>query len=295
MTDPRLRAANGRVAHVSLRGVVEADRFVAGERRRACRTVVPICDGARPPARLRELVLHEVFTVLEDREGWAFGFAARDGYVGYVRSDALAPDGYAPTHVVAARHSYLVGTPTLKNRDDILPVSFGTRLSVGTSLEGGRWGEVAVLRCPSDVDGHKVDWTDYVPMAHLRPIDALETDPVAVAARFLGTPYHWGGNSGFGIDCSGLVQAALLACGIDCPGDSDMQMALGEEVTGDLARGDLLFWNGHVAIVVDESRLIHANAHHMAVAYEGIEAAIGRIAAQGDGPVIARRRVSGQK
>ena len=55
-----------------------------------------------------------------------------------------------------------------------------------------------------------------------------------------------------------------------------------------MQRGDLLFWKGHVAIVVDGDRLIHANAHHMAVAYEEIAAAIARIAAQGEGPVIAR-------
>jgi cell wall-associated NlpC family hydrolase len=132
-----------------------------------------------------------------------------------------------------------------------------------------------------------------VPKPHLRPISHPFRDPVTVAQLFFGTPYLWGGNSAFGIDCSGLVQAALLACGIACPGDSDLQAALGNTVPDDapMLRGDLIFWKGHVAMVVDDQTLIHANAHHMAVAYEPIDAAIARIKAQGGGTVTGRRRL----
>jgi cell wall-associated NlpC family hydrolase len=130
-----------------------------------------------------------------------------------------------------------------------------------------------------------------VPLVHLAPLEVPEADPVVVSERFLGTPYLWGGNSAAGIDCSGLVQAACLACGIACPGDSDMQAALGVAAEGPPRRGDLLFWKGHVALVRDAETLIHANAHHMAVTVEGIEAATARIAAQGHGPVTAHRRL----
>jgi cell wall-associated NlpC family hydrolase len=132
-----------------------------------------------------------------------------------------------------------------------------------------------------------------VPEAHLRPLDTPETDPVAVLKRFIGTPYVWAGNTGFGIDCSGLVQAALLACGQPCPGDSDLQeQALGRPLAAGepLERGDLIFWKGHVAMAVDEATLIHANAHAMAVAYEGAATAIARIEAQGGGQTTSRRR-----
>ena len=130
----------------------------------------------------------------------------------------------------------------------------------------------------------------YIPKKHLRPLDRPFTDPAAVAMLHFGAPYLWGGNSILGIDCSGLAQAALLACGLPCPGDSDLQEALGAAVEGPLRRGDLVFWPGHVAMAVDETTLIHANAHHMAVAYEGAEAAMLRIRAQGNGEVVARRR-----
>jgi len=119
-------------------------------------------------------------------------------------------------------------------------------------------------------------------------------DPVTIATVLLGTPYLWGGNSAFGIDCSGLVQAACMVCGIACPGDSDMQAAgLGQLVTDGSPprRGDLLFWKGHVAWVSGPDTILHANAHHMAVAYEGLVAAVARIAAQGGGPVTAHRRL----
>jgi len=131
----------------------------------------------------------------------------------------------------------------------------------------------------------------FVPKPHIRPIERPFSDPVTVAQLFFGTPYLWGGNSAFGIDCSGLVQAAFLACGIDCPGDSDMQMSMGAPASAPYRRGDLLLWKGHVALCVDDEVLIHANAHHMAVAYEPILRAIARIEAQGDGPVTAHRRM----
>lgn len=133
----------------------------------------------------------------------------------------------------------------------------------------------------------------FVPGQHLWPIARRFCDPVAVAQMFLGAPYLWGGNTPHGIDCSGLVQAALLAAGVECPGDSDMQQGLGQPcaVGSALARGDLLFWKGHVALAVDGDTLIHANAHSMSVALEPAGAAIRRIEAQGDGPVTHHRRL----
>ena len=154
-----------------------------------------------------------------------------------------------------------------------MSLSHGARVTV--TGEAGRFAETPL---------------GFVPRVHLAPLERPEADPVAVAERFLGAPYLWGGNSAFGIDCSGLVQAALAACGIACPGDTDMQESLGDAAQGAPRRGDLLFWKGHVALVRDAETLIHANAHHMAVTVEEIAAVTDRIAAAGEGPVTAHRR-----
>ena len=144
-------------------------------------------------------------------------------------------------------------------------------------------GSFAVTR-----DGH------YLPKAHLAPLGHREPDFVAVAERFVGTPYLWGGKSSLGVDCSGLVQMSLTSAGIGCPRDSDMQQAgLGRALEpheqSSLLRGDLIFWKGHVAIVRDGSTMVHANAHHMATVIEPIEPAIARIKQAGSEVAAIKR------
>ncbi|WP_422075404.1 C40 family peptidase [Tranquillimonas rosea] len=275
MSDRRLTPANGRVAAEILRGTVTADRYVAGEAAR----VVPFAAflHATPGgARDRELLHGDAVQVFERRDGWAFVQAAKDSYCGYVDAAALGP-AETPTHVVALRHTHVYPAPDIKQPPD-RRLPFGA--AVACADTGETWAALA--------DG------GHVKAAHLRRIGRPWRDPVAVAETFLGTPYLWAGNTGDGIDCSGLVQAALLACGIACPGDSDLQEALGEPLGDEapLRRGDLVFWKGHVAMAMDGGTLIHANAHAMAVVHEDARAAVARIAAQGDGPVTARRRIT---
>lgn len=275
MTDRRLIPANARVAAAGLEGQVVAERFVTPVPRRVVR---PVTDLLRAPdgPRERQLVYGEAFDVLETRDGVAFGQAARDGYVGYVPARALA-DPVEPTHMVSVPATHAYPAPDLK-RQERMGLSFGSRLRVVSA--SGNFFETA--------EGL------FVPKPHLRPVNRPFADPATVAQLHFGAPYLWGGNSIWGIDCSGLVQAALLSCGIACPGDSDLQQtALGAEIAPDTPpqRGDLFFWKGHVAMAVDGQTLIHSNAKAMAVAYEPIADTIARIEAQGEGPVTARRRL----
>lgn len=270
--DRRLAPGNARAALQSLQGQVEAERFVPGE---PAQVVVPLADLLARPfgPRDRQLLLGDSVVVIDRDEGHAFVQARKDGYCGYL---ALAEVGIAPiaTHVVGVPATHAYPEPKVQARETER-LSFGARVAVA-------------------VPGEKFTFTNrgYIPTPHLRPLAEPFSDPVAVAMLFLGTPYLWGGNSRDGLDCSGLVQAALLACGKACPGDSDLQQVLGTELPEDagLERGDLLFWRGHVAIAVDAETLIHANGHAMAVALEPVADTIRRIAEQGGGPVTARRR-----
>jgi cell wall-associated NlpC family hydrolase len=273
--DRRLTPANGRVASYALAGLVEAERFVPGEE---ARVIVPVIDLLDAPngKRDRQLLFGEAVTIFERLSGHAFVQAGRDGYVGYVAEDSLG-EALTPTHRVATRATHAYMSEDMKSAN-LMRLPLGARIRV--------------------LDERKAFYetsAGFIPKKHLRPLDQPFADPVTVAQLFFGTPYLWGGNSDLGIDCSGLVQAACLACDIACPGDSDLQCAeLGNLLEDGLPpqRGHLWFWKGHVGWVVDGETLLHANAHHMAVTYEPLEAARLRIEAQGGGAVIARKRLA---
>ena len=226
-------------------------------------------DGPRD----RQLIYGDAVTHLGTVDAWAYIQSVKDGYCGYVRKDLISSQIPDPTHWMAAPASTAYAEPNIKSRD-LSVLTFGAQLHVSNVVNDLADTEIG-----------------FVPMTHLRPLAERFDDPAAVAALFLGTPYLWGGNSRQGIDCSGLVQAALLACDIPCPGDSDQQMSLGNDASG-YQRNDLLFWKGHVALVHDPQTIIHANAHAMAVTYEPITTALNRIAAAGDGPMTAHRRLA---
>lgn len=269
--DRRITPFSGRIALDSLRGQLEA-QFTQGE---PARITQPVVDLLTKPngARDRQLLWGEPVLVIDRDQGYSFVQAQKDSYCGWVADAALGPD--APvTHWVAARASHLYSGPKVQ-APEICALPLGAQLQV-IGVEG------KFAKIPQG----------YVPLTHLRALDDRPSDPVTVAESLLGSPYLWGGNSAAGIDCSGVVQASRLACGLPCPGDSDQQQVLGRALAEDepLQRGDLLFWKGHVAFVAGTDLMLHANGHSMDVRHEGITAGIARIIAQGDGPVTARRR-----
>lgn len=231
-----------------------------------CAPIADLCD--QPDGRRdRQLLLGAGIEVFEDNGHWSYVQAKVDGYVGYVRSSQIGPTVF-PTHQVGSFATHAYTEPDMKS-PDVMALRFGMQVEVRD--ERKRFYDTNV---------------GFVPKTHLRPLDRPFSDPATIAQLHFGVPYLWGGNSTAGIDCSGLVQAALLACGTPCPADSDLQEAGLTGTAVDQAaqsRGDLIFWHGHVAMVVDDKTLIHANAHHMAVAYEPIATAILRIDAQGGG------------
>lgn len=275
MTDRRFLAANERVAHAALEGQVEAPRFAEGELFRCARPWADLC--ASPGGkRDKQILFGQGVRVLEVHDGWAFGIDAVDDYVGYLPAGALVPNVW-PTHRVSSRLTHVYSRHDLKSPEQ-MSLSYFSELAVI-----GQEGRFCALAGGG-----------FVPEQHVEPLSWYADDPVVEAEKFLGTPYLWGGNSGTGIDCSGLVQLALYAVGRACPRDSDLQqVSLGQTLPPGtpVQRGDLLFWKGHVAMAVDDETMIHANGHHMAVAYENIAEAIARIKAQGEGGLTAHKRL----
>ena len=280
--DPRVTPARADLAAKELEGKVAAARYVAGEVYEIIEPQAPLRgEPSHEAPLLTEALKGERVTIYEKNdEGWAWGQLAADGYVGWLSANALAPPGAPPTHKVAALRTLVFPGPSIKLAPlEALPL--GARVAVARREE-----RMAVTQSGG-----------YLPAVHLAPIDVYEADFVAVAERFLGVPYLWGGKTMLGLDCSGLVQIALAACGISCPRDSDMQEeALGSPIAAatdrsDLKRGDLVFWTGHVAIVRDRANFLHANAFHMAVAIEPIGDAIARIRGAG-GEITGVRRIA---
>lgn len=238
--------------------------------------VAPMREGPSPDATQVTQALHgERAEITEIKNGWGRGTLHRDGYEGWLPMDALTTRGAAPTHRVTALSTLAFPGPSIK-----FPPA--AALPLGATL--------AILRSEGTFAITAGGW--HLPARHLSPIGGFERDPVAVAERFLDTPYLWGGKTHLGLDCSGLVQISLNACGIDAPRDSGPQEnALGQALPKDAKprRGDLIFWKGHVALVRDDTTMIHANAFHMNVAIEPIAEGIARIAASGS-PVTSLKR-----
>jgi Bacterial dipeptidyl-peptidase Sh3 domain/NlpC/P60 family len=280
--DPRITPARPDLAAMHLAGKVEAARFVEGQTCEVVEPQAPVRRTPSPEASLDTEALkgERVIIYDENDEGWAWGQLETDGYVGFMPKGALCKTGLAPTHKVIALRTLVFPGPSTR-LPPIHSLAFGCRLAI-SRIEG------ALAVTASD---------DFVPACHLASVETAETDFVAIAERFLGAPYLWGGKTNLGLDCSGLLQVALGACGVSCPRDSDMQEKnLGESLTAPssisrLRRGDLIFWKGHVAIVRDETNLLHANAFHMAVAIEPTADAIARIRAAGSEITGVRRLV----
>ena len=267
--DKRLHAFRVDLAASHLKGQVEAAHFTDGEKAsviigRASLRREPSADAPQDT----EILFGETVTVYERKSGWAWLQAEADHYVGYVREEALGAS-FAANAAVSALMTPLLAAPDAKSiLRDMRPLN--------AKVKGGEaFGNYRA------VNG------GFIHAHALAPITTR--DFVSIAERFLGAPYVWGGKSFAGLDCSGLVQTSLNACGIASPRDSDMmEKALGQSVSLDkLQRGDLIFWPGHVGVMQDGARLLHANAHFMEVTSERLADVVARNAK----PVSAAKRL----
>jgi hypothetical protein len=279
--DRRITPFRTDLAAERLRGQVEAERFATGT---VMRVIAPSAPLRRHPSRDAaldtEALMGELVTVYDEHEGWAWGQLHGDGYVGYLPSEALGGPEPEPTHRVDSVRTFVFPGPNLK----LPPTDF---LSLNARL--------AVAEMQGDYARLSTGGFVYAP--HLTDLSAKAPDFVSVAERFLHTPYLWGGKTSLGLDCSGLTQTALAAAGIEAPRDSDMQEdQLGTPVEvrpdlGGLQRGDLVFWKGHVGVMLDATRLLHANGYFMMTLIEPLAVAEERIRLNSYGPITTIKRL----
>ena len=282
LPDPRRHAYRASLAAESLRGRVEAPRYVEGVRRQVEASSLPLRREPRFDAILdSEALFGETLTLFDESEGWAWVQLERDGYVGYMPNEGLTSAVTTPTHRVAALRTYVYASPDIKTT----PLAL---LSLNALLSGaGEEGRFLALQSGG-----------FVIAEHVRKLDEPSRDFVDVALGFRGTPYLWGGRTSLGVDCSGLVQLASEAAGLSCPRDADMQAnEVGRQLdwqgSDALARGDLVFWDGHVGIMTSAHDLVHASAYQMMVVEEPLAEARARIASSKGGEITGVRRPAG--
>src|SRR5262245_58547732 len=280
--DPRRHAYRPDLAAESLRDQVEAERYVGGAPHQVARAAVALRREPDPKLGFdTELLFGEIVTVYDTSQGWAWVQAERDGYVGYVPANALDPKVVPATHRVSAIGTFLYDSADITS-PPLIHLSINAPVAVAETVD--------VL--------YRLETGGYVVARHVAPVAKPARDFVDVAERLIGVPYLWGGRTRVGLDCSGLVQIAMQAAGLSCPRDSDMQEAeIGSSVLvpdslDGFKRGDLVFWRGHVGIMVDGVMLLHANAHHMAVVAEPLATAVGRIARTGSKISAVKRPAS---
>ena len=265
--DNRLHAWRPDLADAKLRGRIDAKRFVEGV---SMEVVVPVAtihrEASSTAMQTTQALFGERLLAFEIRDDWVWCQLEWDGYVGYIAKAAVSNDLTNPTHRISVPTTFLYPLPDIKSQAPVnLPMN--SKLEIATS----------------DEKFSRLSNGKYVFTKHVKPLNEYESDFVSIAEKFLDVPYYWGGKTAQGLDCSGLVQTSLEACGISSPRDTDMQeRLLGQNLLindlDGLRRGDLVFWKGHVGIMVDQKTLLHANGHHMMTVKESLAEAVTRIA-----------------
>jgi hypothetical protein len=266
MLDKSINLYREDLAALKLKNIVEAQRYAAPQIYQISKSAAPVLAAPiHGSEQISEALCGEIVEVYEVTNGYAWSQLVNDDYVGHIKIDAINENIFKPTHKIRALRTYGFESPNVK-----APVIM--TFSLGATLCATGESKCGFVDC--GVHG-------WVFEEHLCPLGDFFSNPVEIAKWFLKAPYLWGGRQSFGLDCSGLTQIAFGACGVKLPRDSRLQEAIGEKIEFDeslrnLRAGDLAFWQGHVAMMIDDTNIIHANAHHMMVEIEPLSDAVKR-------------------
>jgi cell wall-associated NlpC family hydrolase len=277
--DKRTTPIRGDLADIKLAGKLFAPHYAVPMIRSCVAPSTPMYEAPDPSSTgVSELIFGEDFAVLDIAGIWAWGYSVADDYLGYIALSAL-DDPVVPSHIVISRGAVISEHPQVR-------AAKTKRLPMGARLLCG---------LPSECGQYLATGGGFVHGDQIAAIGAVAGDPATLAERLLGAPYLWGGRCGDAIDCSGLVQLTFGMKGIQAPRDADMQQAgfgVALREGEDLQRNDLVFFPGHVGIMIDSENIVHANMSAVAVSIEPLSDVAARYAEEPNGPILARKRVA---
>ena len=214
-----------------------------------------------------ECLFGETIEVLDEKLDWFYCKLNTDGYYGWVKKNGLGKLNN-PTHRVITKRSFIYKDKNPKS-NCLLYLPLGAKLLIN-NIESD-WAEVRLHSLKTEIG--------YVPRKHLVCLDHKVKDWVKIAEQLVGTPYKWGGRDSIGLDCSALLQLSYQTYGENIPRNTSQQIKLRKKQVSDsinLKRGCVVFWKGHVGIMVDKFNCIHANAFHMETKIEPLKEIMDR-------------------
>ena len=220
-----------------------------------------------------ECLFGETVEILEERLDWVYCKLKTDDYCGWIKKEGLGKLKN-PTHRVIVKRSFIYINKNPKS-NSLFYLPLGAQLVIDNIQS--EWAEISLYNNKTQVG--------YVPSKHIVSLDHRVKDWVAIAELSIGTPYKWGGRDTIGIDCSALLQLSYQTYGENIPRNTSQQIKLNKKYIKDivnLKRGCVVFWKGHVGIMIDKFNCIHANAFHMKTKIEPLSQIINRIGKDSD-------------